>query len=447
MPQAYQSRHPRDSDGKVATGAQAAARARSEVRLRRVPLVLPTEEMAVGEQQALRREMELLSNRLASLERAGKRNRLGAERAATAAELDKLRRELKQTARFLLTEIKAPAQGARTAIRELRTRLTAIEALGRRGDAANSSPARSLVDSHDLIQLLRPLVSSLHSETLDRQGDLIADAVGQVAQEIRELEEDVESRITVFAEEVSSLGKQLEAVHAVALDGATAARARRAKNSSPKPAEHLKEEPTHRTLEDLVLEVDAVSSNMPTVQQRGEEAFAKAEEAFNIAEQGKLLIQECQEALGKAQTRLDKRIDELLYSSSFNEQKEQETGSTSHDQSEAALQNAPSLAPAPLPPHRRDVWERHISADGLVYYHNRSTGESSWLHPSTSIASENQLSSSKSALARVAANGSSDVQVQVSVRVAALEQALAEERSGRLLFEEASHRQLRTLSR
>eukprot|EP01051_Picozoa_sp_SAG22_P021192 SAG22_NODE_4578_length_1226_cov_5.331854_2_plen_139_part_01 len=130
--------------------------------------------------------------------------------------------ELKQTARFLLTEIKHVRQTPallRQQMEEMEQRLGQLaeqQSVEAAPTAATLEQQLLQLNSSNRRQALRPLVQDLLVETLERLGErqakVLGDAVGQMTDELRRLEDDLDARIDDAVRAAGGLAQRLAAV-------------------------------------------------------------------------------------------------------------------------------------------------------------------------------------------------------------------------------------------
>ena len=102
--------------------------------------------------------------------------------------METMEAELKQTARFLLTEIKHIQRNPalRQQVEEVEADVQALA--DRLLQPPAPAPAPAPLAGEAARAAIRPVVQDLLVETLERQGEVIANAVGQMTEEMRRLE-------------------------------------------------------------------------------------------------------------------------------------------------------------------------------------------------------------------------------------------------------------------
>jgi|EP01049_Picozoa_sp_SAG25_P011089 hypothetical protein len=166
MPQAYQARL-RQMKGEVPPGSAGTTQRNDNA-------------------DGLRRQVSLLSSRLQVVEGSCELRALGSGTANVAAGV----RELRETLSMEIKEAREPVRQLRESLRAQEVRIAALEA----GPFASDGRGVGCTSMKGLISSSSASWSSLLQEALERQGDIIADAMARRAECVRRLEADMASQ-------------------------------------------------------------------------------------------------------------------------------------------------------------------------------------------------------------------------------------------------------------
>ena len=402
-----------------------------------------------------------IAKRLDEVEAAA--NAASASQEDARADVGRVHSELKSTTGFLIREL----EPVRELVRESRQKLFGLETqLAELHVAGARKPALTIEGGREgpLLEMLKPLVYAIVAETMERQGDVFAAAIEQVGGEARKLAEHCEAAELRSSQEVKELRRQLEASDKLArgaretADGVLQAAEGTARDVAELQAavQQLADAPVapapaparggtvHQEMGRLLEKrLDGIQRDMESGTKRLAELDVKCVAAIDSSNRSRKACRKFESQLAGAQERLDTRLDRLLAQAM---QRPPPPDVHESVPPSGAGEKGAADAMALMTPISGDGtatatgWEEHASVDGTVYYYNASTRQSTWTRP-TAVTTPPKPPRA-SALSQVAQVAGGE-----GARVVALEQAVAEERNQRLLFEEAVHVKLKSFSR
>ena len=378
------------------------------------------------------------------------------------ADVGRVHSELKSTTGFLIREL----EPVKELVRESRQKLFGLETqLAELHVAGARKPALTIEGGREgpLLEMLKPLVYAIVAETMERQGDVFAAAIEQVGGEARKLAEHCEAAELRSSQEVKELRRQLEASEKLArgaretADGVLQAAEGTARDVAELQAavQQLADAPAapapaparggtvHQEMGRLLEKrLDGIQRDMESGTQRLAELDVKCVAAIDSSNRSRKACRKFESQLAGAQERLDTRLDRLLAQAMQRppppdvHESVPPSGAGEKGAADAMALMTPISGGGTA---TATGWEEHASVDGTVYYYNASTRQSTWTRPTAVTTPPKPRTSAPSQVAQVAGGE--------GARVVALEQAVAEERNQRLLFEEAVHVKLKSFSR